>query len=108
MRLLTAPLLVALGLAVPATAQDVKEPASGVTFAPKVGEMSLLGVGLRTKTFLKVKVYAVGFYVADSALAGPLAALLIVVVGIFPVIRMVRHADEAVAAGLAPARLQLA
>jgi iron(III) transport system permease protein len=39
---------------------------------------------------------------------GALAALLIVVVGIFPVIRMVRHADEAVAAGLAPARLQLA
>jgi hypothetical protein len=36
--------------------------------------MSLLGVGLRTKTFMKVKVYAAGLYVADSALAGPLAA----------------------------------
>ena len=73
MRLVTASLLVALTLAVPALAQDVKEPASGVTFAPKVGDMSLLGVGLRTKTFLKVKVYTVGLYVADSALAGPLA-----------------------------------
>jgi CheY-like chemotaxis protein len=29
-------------------------------------------VGLRTKSFLKVKVYAIGLYVADSALAGSL------------------------------------
>src|SRR5437773_7374110 len=34
--------------------------------------MSLLGVGLRTKTFLRFKVYAFGLYVADSALSGPL------------------------------------
>ena len=34
--------------------------------------MSLLGVGLRTKTFLGFKVYALGLYVADSALSGPL------------------------------------
>ncbi|HVQ30327.1 MAG TPA: chalcone isomerase family protein [Vicinamibacteria bacterium] len=54
--------------------QDVTEPGSGVKFAAHPGEMSLLGVGLRTKTFLKVKVYAIGLYVADSALAGPLAA----------------------------------
>jgi hypothetical protein len=33
----------------------------------------LLGVGVRTKTILKVKVYAIGLYVADSALSGPLA-----------------------------------
>lgn len=58
----------------PAPAQDVTEPGSGVKFAVKSGDMSLLGVALRTKTFLKVKVYAVGLYVADSALAGPLAA----------------------------------
>lgn len=51
----------------------VTEPKSGVTFATKVGEMTLLGVGLRTKTFLKFKVYALGLYVADSALSGPLA-----------------------------------
>jgi Chalcone isomerase-like len=51
----------------------VTEPKTGVTFAVKVGDMSLLGVGLRTKTFLKFKVYALGLYVADSALSGPLA-----------------------------------
>jgi hypothetical protein len=69
-----AALLLTLALATPALAQEVTEPKSGVKFAAKSGEMSLLGVGLRTKTMLKVKVYAVGFYVADSALAGPLAA----------------------------------
>lgn len=74
MRHVTASLLVALSLAVPALAQDVKEPSSGVTFAAQSGDMALLGMGLRTKTFLKVKVYALGLYVANSALAGPLAA----------------------------------
>ena len=69
-----AALLLTLALAAPALAQDVAEPKSGVKFAVKSGDMSLLGVGLRTKTMLKVKVYAVGLYVADSALAGPLAA----------------------------------
>jgi hypothetical protein len=69
-----AALLLTLALAAPALAQEVTEPKSGVKFAVKSGDMSLLGVGLRTKTMLKVKVYAVGFYVADSALAGPLAA----------------------------------
>ncbi len=69
-----AALLLAFALATPALAQEVTEPKSGVKFAAKSGDMSLLGVGLRTKTMLKVKVYAVGFYVADSALAGPLAA----------------------------------
>jgi Chalcone isomerase-like len=69
-----AALLLSLALATPAFAQEVTEPKSGVKFAAKSGDMSLLGVGLRTKTMLKVKVYAVGFYVADSALAGPLAA----------------------------------
>jgi hypothetical protein len=70
----TAALLLTLALACPALAQEVAEPKSGVKFAAKSGDMSLLGVGLRTRTMLKVKVYAVGFYVADSALAGPLAA----------------------------------
>ena len=64
----------AAALAVPAAAQEIVEPKSGVKFAASTDGMSLLGVGLRTKTFLKVKVYAVGFYVADAALAGPLAA----------------------------------
>jgi Chalcone isomerase-like len=61
-----------LSLAVPTPAPVVKEPKTGVTFEAKVGDMSLLGVGLRTKTFLKFKVYALGLYVADSALSGPL------------------------------------
>jgi hypothetical protein len=69
-----ATILLALAFAAPALAQDVTEPKSGVKFAAKSGDMSLLGVGLRTRTMLKVKVYAVGLYVADSALAGPLAA----------------------------------
>ena len=65
----------ALALVVPGLrAQDVTEPGSGVKFAAHEGETSLLGIGLRTKTFLKVKVYAIGLYVADTALTGPLAA----------------------------------
>jgi hypothetical protein len=65
---------IAIALAAPALAQDIAEPKTGVKFATHEGDMSLLGVGLRTKTLLKVKVYAVGLYVADSALAGALAA----------------------------------
>jgi hypothetical protein len=69
-----AALLLSLALATPVLAQEVAEPKSGVKFTTKSGDTSLLGVGLRTRTMLKVKVYAVGFYVADSALAGPLAS----------------------------------
>ena len=39
----------------------------------KRGDLSLLGVGVRTRTWFKVKVYAIGLYVADGALSGPLA-----------------------------------
>ena len=56
-----------------AGAQEVKEPRTGVSFPVPRDGMTLLGVGVRTKTFLKVKVYAAALYVADSALAGPLA-----------------------------------
>jgi hypothetical protein len=56
-----------------APAPVVTEPKTGMAFATRIGEMSLLGVGLRTKTVFKFKVYALGLYVADSALAGPLA-----------------------------------
>jgi Chalcone isomerase-like len=59
--------------AVAAVAQDITEPKSGASFPARSGDMSLLGVALRTKTFLKVKVYAIGLYVADSAITGPLA-----------------------------------
>jgi hypothetical protein len=55
-------------------AETATEPRSGVAFEKKLGDMTLTGVGLRTKTMLKVKVYAVGLYVADTTLAGPLAA----------------------------------
>ncbi len=61
-----------LALAVPARPQEVAEPKSGVKFSAKDGDLSLLGVGLRTRTIAKVKVYAIGLYVADSALSGPL------------------------------------
>jgi len=47
----------------------VTEPRTGVRFPEKIGDTSLLGVGLRTKSILKVKVYAIGLYVADSARA---------------------------------------
>ena len=75
MKALAAVALFALALAVaPAAAQDVTEPGSGVKFAAKKGDLSLLGVGLRTRTIFQVKVYAIGLYVADAAVAGPLAA----------------------------------
>jgi len=64
--------LFVLSVVGPALAQDVAEPKSGAKFAVKDGGTSLLGVGLRTKTMLKVKVYAIGLYVADSAISGPL------------------------------------
>lgn len=53
-------------------AADVTEPRTGVTFPEHRDGMTLLGTGVRTKTFLKVKVYAIGLYVSDAALAGPL------------------------------------
>jgi len=67
-------LMAALAASLAASAEQVTEPRTGVSFPDKEGDMTLLGVGVRTKTFLKVKVYAAGFYVAGSALAGPLAA----------------------------------
>jgi len=59
-------------LVAPVLAQDVVESKTGTKFVAKDGDTSLLGVGLRTKTIAKVKVYAIGLYVANSALAGPL------------------------------------
>jgi len=61
-----------LSPAVATVAGVVTEPKTGAAFEAKVGEMSLLGVGLRTKTFLRFKVYALGLYVSDAALSGPL------------------------------------
>lgn len=62
--------LVVLASAVPALAQDVAEPKSGTRFVTKDGDLSLLGVGLRKKNVTKM--YAIGLYVAASALSGPL------------------------------------
>lgn len=59
--------------AAPSRAAEVREPRSGVAFPDHRDGMTLLGTGLRTKTFLKVKVYAIGLYVSDAALKGPLA-----------------------------------
>jgi hypothetical protein len=57
-------------------AQDFVEPGSGVAFPLRRDAGTLLGAGLRVKkiAFVKAKVYAVGLYVGDDALAGPLAA----------------------------------
>jgi hypothetical protein len=64
--------LLAASLAAPIVAfaaEQVAEPASGVPFDSEIGGLSLLGTGLRTKTILKVKVYAVGLYAEPKALA---------------------------------------
>jgi hypothetical protein len=53
----------------PSHAQDVTEPRSGVAFPAKAGDLTLLGTGLRTKTMLKVKVYAIGLYANEAMLA---------------------------------------
>jgi hypothetical protein len=66
--------VVAALLAASPPVQFVKEPKTGVVFPARVEGMSLFGVGVRTKTFLRVKIYAIGFYVADSAISGPLTA----------------------------------
>jgi hypothetical protein len=67
-------LLVGAAVATPLLAQEVTEPRSGAKFPARIEDKALLGAGLRTKTFLKVQVYALGLHVADSALSGPLAA----------------------------------
>jgi hypothetical protein len=64
--------LLVLSFSIPALVQEISEPKTGTKFFFKDGDMSLLGVGLRTKTILKVKVYAIGLYVADSAVSGAL------------------------------------
>jgi len=65
-------LLLLFAIAPAALSQEIIESKTGVKFAAKDNDASLLGVGLRTKTMLKVKVYAIGLYVADSVLAGQL------------------------------------
>ncbi len=65
----------ALAAAAAAPAQTWTEPKSGATFEVKRDGMTLLGAGLRVKKIVfTFKAYAVGLYVDDAALAGPLAA----------------------------------
>ena len=63
----------------PLAAQTVTEPNSGVAFPVKLttptgAEHALTGTGIRTKTFLKVKVYAFGLYVDGAAATAGLAS----------------------------------
>ena len=64
MRLSLPVLALSLACAAPALAQPVTEPKTGFTFenTDKDGWW-LLGVGVRTRTMLNVKVYAIGLYV---------------------------------------------
>ena len=64
---------VAIAASAPTAPPVVVEPKTGLAFPTSSGRMSLLGVGVRTRSILKFKVYALAFYVADTALAGPLA-----------------------------------
>jgi chalcone isomerase-like protein len=73
---IAAGLVLALSATGAVQAQEVKEPKTGVAFAERVGPLVLLGVGLRVRSvaMIKVKVYALGLYVTDAAISGPLAA----------------------------------
>lgn len=62
-----------LGAPSAARSADFVEPRTGVSCPEQRDGMSLLGAGVRTKTFLKVKVYTICLYVSDATLAGPLA-----------------------------------
>jgi hypothetical protein len=76
MRVTVAAGILAVLATLPVTAQErIAEPRTGVEFDVQADGRSLLGVGLRVKKilFIKAKVYAVGLYVADTALTGPLA-----------------------------------
>lgn len=71
------PLLLAAPLA--AQAPTVPEPSSNVPFPVYMSvadgsRQVLMGTGIRTRTFLKVKVYAFGYYVDSAAAKGALAS----------------------------------
>jgi len=72
--MMAAALVATLALQPPAADEEIVEPRTGVKFTTRQADLSLLGVGVRTKSIFRVKVYAIGLYVADAALAGHLAA----------------------------------
>lgn len=83
--------------------EDVVEPRSRVSFSAKEGTMSFVGAGLRVKgfAFIKAKVYAIGLYIDDAALAQlkgkGAAAAKDVVAGDFPkqvVLKFVRDLNK--------------
>ena len=57
----------------PAIDAVVVEPRTEVAFPTRQGDLSLLGMGVRTRSIFRVKAYAIALYVADAALAGPLS-----------------------------------
>jgi hypothetical protein len=65
-------------LSLPAAAQNVAEPSSGVQFPVMLpvgsAHHALAGTGLRTRTFLNVKVYAAGLYLEPGAARTSLAS----------------------------------
>ena len=67
-----------LGAGALSAQQTVNEPSSGVPFPLRLttpsGDEILMGTGLRTKTFLAVKVYAFGLYVDSAAARQELAS----------------------------------
>ncbi len=72
--LLATALVAATAVPAAATAQDWTVPMTGVGFAVKKDDMTLLGGGLRVKKIVfTFKAYVVALYVSDEALAGPLA-----------------------------------
>ena len=74
MRLMAGGLALTLALQPPAADEEIVEPRTGVRFTIRQSDMSLLGMGVRTRSIFRVKVYAIGLYVADAAIAGTLAA----------------------------------
>jgi hypothetical protein len=74
--LVAAVAIAALTIAAAAPAQTWNEPKSGTAFEVKRDGMTLLGAGLRVrKIVFTFNAYALGLYVDDAALAGPLAGL---------------------------------
>jgi hypothetical protein len=66
--------LALVAVAIPVAAQEFQEPKSKVAFAIEDGDLVLFGTGLRVKKIIfSFKAYAVGFYVDQAAVDGPLA-----------------------------------
>ena len=77
MRVMTVGLAL-LGAALPLSAQSYTDPSTGVAFPTSLpvagGSRALTGTGVRTRTMLKIKVYAFGLYVDGAGARTALAA----------------------------------